>query len=856
MMATSFTPHPTSSVSGDPRCEYTQEVRFAVVLYGGVSLSVYINGITQELLSLVRATAPATRATPRDLGVGVLDRNPAGTEAVYRRLGQLVTLGGVNPDAPTDRDHCGPVTTRFVVDILSGTSAGGINAIVLAKALANDATTIDQIRNLWICQADIGLLINDRSSVSGTNLTLEEPPVSLLNSERMYLRVFEALHKMDPASDLQPGKVQDSHLVDELDCWITATDLRGLVLPIKLDDEIVQEPRYKNVFRLIYRSAYSSGDAEDVTNHFLQEYNPFLAFAARCTSSFPFAFEPMQLGDIDECIARSEFAGAYPSAPSAEERYAKLIETYAKSNPSFRIRSFGDGGILDNRPFSWATATLARRRADIPVARHLLYLEPAPDPLVADVSARPDALETVAMSFNLPRRDSIREDIERIRERNDQLEWLVRATQVVDLVSPAELPLPEPDWSSKPLADLVVERGLQWASYHRLNVLQTLDDLSSLVVELLGATAASDTQVAMRALMQAWFERAYESDAVHAIPDAAAPPLRTQASFLLRFDLGFRLRRVFFLDDRIETFLRQSDNDLTTDIAALPGLGVADGWQPAFRSALRGLKPGLNDILVELRRLGRALRKPDGAQNAAVEAVRIAVGFGTLDDLTGIVLQGTRTPDQTLQRARIIAKKSGVVSVVTALTDAIAARAEGPLIDAAGQLGELLNAPPGPVGEQLALAVMTRYRDTFESYDAVLLPMARAGVGESGHVEIMRVSPSRARRLVDQATGRRKLAGTQFGHFGGFLAKSWRLNDMMWGRLDAAERLIDTIVPVESEFPDREEVVTKLVKEAHLAILQEVRSGLFPHSRVETSRICILTSAIVIASTSLWIRTN
>ena len=35
-----------------------REVRFAVVMYGGVSLAIYINGVAQELLNMVRATAP------------------------------------------------------------------------------------------------------------------------------------------------------------------------------------------------------------------------------------------------------------------------------------------------------------------------------------------------------------------------------------------------------------------------------------------------------------------------------------------------------------------------------------------------------------------------------------------------------------------------------------------------------------------------------------------------------------------------------------------------------------------------------------------------------------------------------
>jgi hypothetical protein len=34
-----------------------KEIRFAVVMYGGGSLAIYINGIAQELLKMVRSTA-------------------------------------------------------------------------------------------------------------------------------------------------------------------------------------------------------------------------------------------------------------------------------------------------------------------------------------------------------------------------------------------------------------------------------------------------------------------------------------------------------------------------------------------------------------------------------------------------------------------------------------------------------------------------------------------------------------------------------------------------------------------------------------------------------------------------------
>ena len=41
-----------------PETNITNEVRYAVVMYGGVSLCIYINGVAQELLEMAKATAP------------------------------------------------------------------------------------------------------------------------------------------------------------------------------------------------------------------------------------------------------------------------------------------------------------------------------------------------------------------------------------------------------------------------------------------------------------------------------------------------------------------------------------------------------------------------------------------------------------------------------------------------------------------------------------------------------------------------------------------------------------------------------------------------------------------------------
>src|SRR3712207_9499179 len=55
-----------------------------------------------------------------------------------------------------------PVRTRFVVDILSGTSAGGINGVLLGKAIANQQD-FDRSADLWLDVADIDALLLDEA---------------------------------------------------------------------------------------------------------------------------------------------------------------------------------------------------------------------------------------------------------------------------------------------------------------------------------------------------------------------------------------------------------------------------------------------------------------------------------------------------------------------------------------------------------------------------------------------------------------------------------------------------------------------------------------------------------------------
>ena len=222
--------------------------------------------------------------------------------------------------------------------------------------------------------------------------------------------------------------------------------MRGLLLPMDTYDRFVFERRHRKVFEFSYRSDVSG------RNDFTRDSNPFLAFAGRCTSAFPFAFEPMQLGDIDAVVTADRFRDAYGGFSSGFDGWRRFFEEYLKPGgaatvadaadseraEAYRTASFGDGGYLDNKPFSYAIDNLSLRRETVPVDRRMIYVEPDPGdrppfmkPLngwrehgpLADLEGttaeRPNALENVQLALlTLPRTEPIREDIQRVIERN------------------------------------------------------------------------------------------------------------------------------------------------------------------------------------------------------------------------------------------------------------------------------------------------------------------------------------------------------------------------------------------------------------------------------------------------------
>ena len=121
------------------------------------------------------------------------------------------------------------------------------------------------------------------------------------------------------------------------------------------------------------------------------------------------------------------------------------------------------------------------------------------------------------------------------------------------------------------------------------------------------------------------------------------------------------------------------------------------------------------------------------------------------------------------------------------------------------------------VPEQIALECLQNYYKNYDDYDMIIFPVLyETEVGEPALVDVFRVSPEDAKALIDERTSKcRKLAGTALAHFGAFLEKRWRENDIMWGRLDGAERVIASLLPI--DHPDK----ASLIGEAQAAIVYE-----------------------------------
>jgi len=709
-----------------------KELRMALVCYGGISLAVYMHGITKEIWRLARASRAFHADEPPAL-------HP--TERVYHDL-----LGEIAAEAD--------LRLRVLPDIIAGASAGGINGVFLSQAIAT-GQSLEPLTQLWLDSADIEALIDptqaprhlwtkqwarpiawmaqkrgaariDELVEAGARAEVKtklahfvrsrwfEPPFGGERFSNLILDALGAMHAAGGDGRLLPGG-------QPLDLFVTVTDFRGHPERLQLHSpaEVVETEH-----RLIIPfSDHGTGAFADPAE---------LTFAARATSSFPGAFPPFSVGELDRVLEQRNLS--WPTRSDFLERALPRQSAVNAVEGAVLI----DGSVLVNAPFRPAMDALRERPAKREIDRRFVYIDPSPGASFqfgATAATTPGFFQTIIGAISeIPRQQPIRDNLEAIRERSEridrmraitrsirpeveaQIESLFGYTLFLDSPTPARLGA----WRAKAQNAAAAKSGFGYAAYGHLKVAGVVDLIANLLHSVGGELAPERLHRIRRTIEEA--VQAMDGGLTFAGKASPAAIL-----FLRSFDLGFRIRRLRLVARR----LAELEGELSeTELAAA---------REAIYDALSGyLEAKRTDVHAKLRRAVRSLRTD---AQPVLDALADSLDLRTLDDATDVKL--------------------------AAAFDGMTKSVKRPLLFA--YLG-------------------------FPFFDVATLPLLQGeGLDEFDPIKVDRISPEDA-GSIRQGGAEATLKGIQFNDFGAFFSRAYRENDYLWGRLHGAERMIDIVV--------------------------------------------------------------
>ncbi len=772
-----------------------------MVMYGGISLAIYMNGVAQEFLNLVLSTAEdedGNRCLETKPGEPGHKGKPVGTPAVYRELADRL-------------EQRSGLRHKFIVDILSGTSAGGINAMFLGKAIG-EKKSFAPLRDMWINEGDIGVLLDDKESYRGLGWLTRRAPKSLLNSRRMYTKLVSALDEMDRTPLLDGALSSTTELVGELDVHMTATDIVGRITPVYLglnepDHAIGAMAKIYQQLELEHRAVFHFRHcAAEATRDFVPENNPFLAFVGRCTSSIVPAFEPMRLEDAKEVLQSNgelhryqprkwaTFFGDYWRGVQFLEQTSDAA-AIAQARADFELRPFGDGGYLDNKPFGNAFQSLKLRRADTAVRRVVFYLEPHPE-MNSAVAKKgkvrgeaPNVFEHALAARGLAHTQNISE---RVREMRQLSDFAARVKRSREAVSSMKVEVP-------------------WG----LHVESVADQLSSVLAEILGLGSDVSLAPGLRLFVLAGLKLYYNgldpasegSDA----PDQSIFKSQSRREQAVNdLDYSYVMRRAEYFRGKLEGSM--------LDVARAKGL--AEKQVSAFvqlNSIVYDSQSGQSDSgnsadtppktkELQLPRLGSSKLRFSRVI-AALEADRMNQPPVVLDDNEQVIVDNLRALNikiwevcRVQMRAAYGETSDAQAQGLQRATDLLApdhrAEAMKNLVSATVRLLDL-NGQRESIDQWARDNGLNGEIEQFVREDAITFPVLySAGLADSYALDLVRISPTDATSITGEMDDpAKKLAGIGLGHFSGFLTREGRIVDIMWGRLDAAEIILKTYSP-------------------------------------------------------------
>lgn len=753
-----------------------KELRIALVCYGGISLAVYMHGVTKELWKLVRASRAFHSGEP-------CPDEPAAneTEQVYHRLLEHAA-----------RHH--GMRLRVLADIVAGASAGGINGVFLAQAI-HSGQSLEPLTRLWLETADVDVLIDPSAkpwwrfakfwaapiiwfvlsrpgNVVAQSVAREtrrevraklsrlirsrwfEPPFGGIGFSRLIANALDAMAKAPPCPPLLPPGYP-------IDLFVTATDFKGHIETLRLHSPpLVEESEHR--LSIGFRSLVPTEPGRDLADPLE------LTFAARATASFPGAFPALRFAEIDE-LARERgrnWAGR-------EEFARRTIPEHHASGEIDQV-SLIDGSVLVNAPFADAMAVLRDRPAQREVDRRFVYIDPRPDRvggLQRDDPRPPGWFSVIFGSLSsIPREQPIRDNLEVLSAQSREM---ARLRGIVDALRPEveasvekalghTLFLDRPttrrlkSWRDKAHEAAKRKAGFAWHAYLEVKVAGIVDTIATLVCQ----AAPDQSHDGVVAAFEGHLQR--QGLGRLASPEGLVSP--EAITFLRHHDLAFRIRRLRLLARRLS---QDWDGDPE----------VSDEQRQEARDAV------YRALSLYFDREPLPLLGEDFAEAAA----RVQTN-----------------PAAVLE----ILEKRRQLPATDLVVDALLAEAMGRMVPA------------------LRRKVLRSYLG-FPWFDAVTLPLLRGeGLTEFDPVKVDRISPDDCSAIRPGGT-HATLRGVEFYNFGAFFSRVYRENDYLWGRLHGAERMIDLVA---SALPGAEPMTAAELKafkrDAFLAILADEETRL------------------------------
>ena len=314
--------------------KFVHEMQLGLVVHGGVSLAIYTHGVCQEFYNAVRG------------------------RGIYKLVKAL-----------TDAD--------LVVDLISGSSAGGINGILLSYALTNsnarELVDFSAFASIWRNSGDLLKIIRKPS------LFKLQTAESGLNNANFYQRGAGAAltrgweHKM-------PRPPQEWYSAsNELDLAIAGTNYLGKV--DRTLDETGINIGVKN-HRTLFHLKHRQGRKEPFNPTYQDPELPrspedtYQALAKLCqiTAGTPMIFP---LVEVDVRNSQNLVDRQLTLWGKLEQHYSPDPALDRDNNKLY----FLDGGLLDNAPFTCAIEATYYRLPNKPGQRKLFYVDPNPEHL-------------------------------------------------------------------------------------------------------------------------------------------------------------------------------------------------------------------------------------------------------------------------------------------------------------------------------------------------------------------------------------------------------------------------------------------------------------------------------------------